>query len=86
MQQQQNTTHMYVKYATLSEYFAEVMSLTQYTYPTNNGGDFFPLDEIVYWTVPLSPLPLPSLLTQLRTTASTYSISLYLISAWNSNG
>ncbi len=51
MQQNQDTTHIYVKYATLSEYFAAVMATPNISYPTNTGGDFFPLDEQLYWTV-----------------------------------
>jgi len=50
MQKNQEQTHVYVQYSTLSEYFSHVMSLTNITYPTNVGGDFFPLDEDLYWT------------------------------------
>jgi hypothetical protein len=50
LQQNQGTTFIYVKYATLSEYFSAVMATPNITYPTNYGGDFFPLFESLYWT------------------------------------
>lgn len=51
LQKEQDTTHVYVKYATLSDYFTALMSVSGISYPTNNGGDFFPLLQDLYWTV-----------------------------------
>lgn len=60
LQQTQDTTQVFVKYATLSDYFSAMWagsSASNITYPTNYGSDFFPLDEDLFWTVcPPSPI------------------------------
>ena len=51
MRQLENQTGIKVKYTNLSDYFSAVTS-SDVAWPTNFGGDFFPLYEYnIYWTV-----------------------------------
>jgi hypothetical protein len=58
MQQNEGTSFIYVKYATLSEYFTAARAVTGVQYPTDVGGDFFPLLDGKYWTVFIPFFPL----------------------------
>ena len=51
LQQNEAKTNIFVKYATLSDYFAAVKAVPDMTFPSDNGDDFFPLNESGFWTV-----------------------------------
>ena len=61
LQQNQGNSFVYVKYATLSEYYDALQAVPNIVWPENHGNDFFPLFESLYWTV-IPPSPSPSLL------------------------
>eukprot|EP00026_Physarum_polycephalum_P001546 Phypoly_transcript_01548.p1 GENE.Phypoly_transcript_01548~~Phypoly_transcript_01548.p1 ORF type:complete len:1071 (+),score=169.08 Phypoly_transcript_01548:77-3289(+) len=50
LQQNQDKSFVYVKYATLSEYYDALLAVPNVTWPENHGNDFFPLFESLYWT------------------------------------
>lgn len=54
LQNNQENTGVFVNYTLLSDYFAAVKESGEnenIEWPFNEGTDFFPLDETLYWTV-----------------------------------
>lgn len=58
MQKNVDNIGVFVNYTLLSDYFAAVFAsgtAENIQWPNNRASDFFPLDEELYWTVPLPP-------------------------------